>query len=105
MSKAKDALLEGIAGSDLKILDFIWYGGDSTYENGNALIANETVQQADIIFGVGGGRACDTCKYVANEMDKPLFTFPTVGSNCASVTAICVIYNPDGSFRNTTTPK
>ena len=105
MSKAKDALLEGIAGSDLKILDFIWYGGDSTYENGNALIANETVQQADIIFGVGGGRACDTCKYVANEMDKPLFTFPTVGSNCASVTAICVIYNPDGSFREYYYPK
>lgn len=105
MSKAKDALLEGIAGSDLKILDFIWYGGDSTYENGNALIANETVQQADIIFGVGGGRACDTCKYMANEMDKPLFTFPTVGSNCASVTAICVIYNPDGSFREYYYPK
>ena len=105
MSKAKDALLEGIAGSDLEILDFIWYGGDSTYENGDALIANETVQKADIIFGVGGGRACDTCKYVANEMDKPLFTFPTVGSNCASVTAICVIYNPDGSFREYYYPK
>ena len=105
MSKAKDALLEGIAGSDLKILDFIWYGGDSTYENGNALIANETVQQADIIFGVGGGRTCDTSKYVANEMDKPLFTFPPVGSNCASVTAICVIYNPDGSFREYYYPK
>ena len=105
MSKAKDALLEGVAGSDIEILDFIWYGGDSTYENGDALIANETVQKADIIFGVGGGRACDTCKYVANEMDKPLFTFPTVGSNCASVTAICVIYNPDGSFREYYYPK
>ena len=105
MAKSKDALLEGVKGSDIKITDFIWYGGDSTYENGDALIANETVQKADIIFGVGGGRACDTCKYVANEMDKPLFTFPTVGSNCASVTAICVIYNPDGSFREYYYPK
>lgn len=99
ISKAKDALLEGIADTDIEILDYIWYGGDSTYENGDALIANKIVQQADIIFGVGGGRACDTAKYVANEMDKPLFTFPTVASNCASVTAISVIYNPDGSFR------
>ena len=105
MSKVKAALLEGIADTDIEILDFIWYGGDSTYENGDALIANEIVQKADIIFGVGGGRACDTCKYVANEMDKPLFAFPTVGSNCASVTAICVMYHSDGSFRDYYYPK
>ncbi|MDO4168847.1 MAG: iron-containing alcohol dehydrogenase family protein [Lachnospiraceae bacterium] len=105
MAKAKAFLLEGIKDSDMEILDFIWFGGDSTYENGNALIANKTVQDADIIFGVGGGRACDTCKYVANEMDKPLFNFPTVGSNCASVTSISVIYNPDGSFREYYYPK
>lgn len=105
MAKVKAALLEGIAGTDIEILDFIWYGGDSTYENGDALLANEIVQKADIIFGVGGGRACDTCKYVANEMDKPLFVFPTVGSNCASVTAICVMYHSDGSFRDYYYPK
>lgn len=105
MSKAKDALLAGIADSDIEILDFIPYGGDSSYENGDALIANETVQKADIIFGVGGGRACDTAKYVADKMDKPLFNFPTVASNCASVTAICVIYNPDGSFKEYYYPK
>lgn len=54
---------------------------------------------------MGGGRACDTCKYVADKMDKPLFTIPTVASNCAAVTAICVIYNPDGSFREYYYPK
>ena len=105
MSKAKDKILEGIKDSDVEILDFIWYGGDSTYENGNALIAMDVVKKADMIFAVGGGRACDTCKYVANEMDKPLFCFPTVASNCASVTAISVIYNPDGSFREYYYPK
>lgn len=105
MSKAKEALLDGIKGSDMEITDFIWYGGDSSYENGDTLIADKTVQDADIIFGVGGGRACDTCKYVANELQKPLFTFPTVASNCASVTAICVIYNADGSFKEYYYPK
>lgn len=72
MSKAKDKILEGIKDSDVEILDFIWYGGDSTYENGNALIDMDVVKKADMIFAVGGGRACDTCKYVANEMDKKL---------------------------------
>lgn len=105
MSKAKKALLEGVAGSDVKLLDFIEYGGNSTYENGDALIANPTVQAADMIFAVGGGRACDTVKYVADKLDKPLFTFPTVGSNCSSVTAISVIYNQDGTFRDYYYPK
>lgn len=105
MAKSKDALLDGIKDSDIEILDFIWYGGNSTYENGDALIANPTVQQADILFGVGGGRACDTVKYVADKLDKPLFLFPTVGSNCASVTAVGVMYNPDGTFRDYYYPK
>ncbi len=105
MSKAKKALIDGVEGSDVRLLDFIEYGGNSTYENGDALIANSTVKEADMLFAVGGGRACDTVKYVADKLDKPLFTFPTVGSNCASVTAISVIYNSDGSFRDYYYPK
>lgn len=105
MAKAKKALIDGVEGSDVRLLDFIEYGGNSTYENGDALIANPTVKEADMLFAVGGGRACDTVKYVADKLDKPLFTFPTVGSNCASVTAISVIYNSDGSFRDYYYPK
>lgn len=105
MAKAKKALEEGVKGSKVELVDFIWYGGDSSYENGDTLLANPTVQNADMIFAVGGGRACDTGKYVADKLDKPLFTFPTVASNCASVTAISVIYNPDGSFREYYYPK
>ena len=99
MEKARDALLQGIDGSGIEILDFIWYGGDCTYENGQALMDNEAVRRADMLFGVGGGRACDLCKYVATKLDKPLFLFPTVASNCASDTAISVMYHPDGTFR------
>lgn len=54
MAKAKKAMIDGVAGSDVKLLDFIEYGGDSTYENGDALIANPTVRDADMIFAVGG---------------------------------------------------
>ena len=99
MGKGRPYLDKGVAGSGLQILAYLPYGGNSTYENGDALKANPLVQKADMVFGMGGGRACDTAKYVANELGKPLFTFPTVGSNCASVTAISVIYNADGTFR------
>ena len=100
IEKAKDALLDGIANSDMQIVDFIVYGDDSTYENVDKLVSDERVRNADIIFGVGGGRAVDTCKVVADKLDKPLFTFPTLGSNCAAVTAICVMYNEDHTFKD-----
>jgi len=100
MRKARPYLDKALAGSSVEVLAYLPYGGDSTYEHGDALKANPLVQQADMVFGMGGGRACDTAKYVANELGKPLFTFPTVGSNCASVTAISVMYNADGTFRD-----
>lgn len=99
IDKAKQALLDGISGSDMEIIDFIVYGDDSTYENVDKLVNDERVKNADIIFGVGGGRAVDTTKVVADKLDKPLFTFPTLGSNCAAVTAICVMYNEDHTFK------
>ena len=46
MEKAKPALLKGVEGSDVELLGFLPYGGDSTYENGDALIANPLVQKA-----------------------------------------------------------
>ena len=99
IEKSREELLKGITGSDCEIADFIWYGGDSTYENAKKLQAMKIVQEADMIFAVGGGRAIDTCKVVSDQMDKPLFTFPTVSSNCAGCTCLAVIYNTDGTFR------
>lgn len=98
MAKAKESLLDGVKGSDVEILDFVWYGGNSTYENAEMVMANEKVKEADMIFAVGGGRAVDTCKVAADKLDKPFFTFPTIASNCAACSAIAVIYNQDGSF-------
>lgn len=100
IDKSRQAIIDGVAGSNIEILDFIVYGNDATYENVDKLIANENVKTADIIFAIGGGRAIDTCKVVADKLDKPIFTFPTLGSNCASTTAICVMYNEDHTFKN-----
>ncbi len=105
MQKTHDFLLKGVENSQINITDFIWYGGDASYANGDKLINDERVKNADMLFVVGGGRACDCGKYVADVLEKPVFTFPTVASNCASVTQICVMYNEDGSFCNYYYPK
>ena len=105
IEKAKNELLEGIKDSEVTISDFIWYGGNSTYENVDNLKNNQLVKEADMVFAVGGGRAVDTCKVVCDQLDKPLFTFPTIASNCAACTAISVIYNEDDTFREYYYPK
>ena len=105
MSKAKPYLDEAVKDSEIEIIDYVWYGGDSSYENAQMLIDNPVVQKADMIFAVGGGRAVDTCKVVFTKLDKPFFTFPTVASNCAACTAIAVIYNADGTFKEYFYPK
>lgn len=105
LEKARPYLEKALKMSDVTITDFIWYGGNATYENGEALIAQPAVQMADVVLAVGGGRACDMVKYVADRLDKPLMTLPTVASNCAAVTAVCVMYHADGSFFNYYYPK
>ncbi|MCI1966929.1 MAG: iron-containing alcohol dehydrogenase family protein [Oscillospiraceae bacterium] len=99
MDKAKAAIQQGVAGSDVRLLGFLWYGGDSTLENVEKLKENPLVLQAEMLFGVGGGRACDTVKVLGDMLKKPVFTFPTLASNCASCTSLSVIYHQDGSFK------
>lgn len=100
LEKGYGKLKAALEGTELTLSEPVWYGGNSTYENGDMVAALEAVKNADMLFAMGGGRAVDTCKYVAEKLDKPLFTFPTIASNCAPVTAIGVFYNPDDTFNN-----
>lgn len=99
LSCGYDKLAKAVEGSGLTLTAPIWYGGNSTYEHVDMLTAMEEVKNADMVFAMGGGRAVDTCKAVAERLGKPLFTFPTIASNCAPVTAIGVFYNADDTFR------
>ena len=83
----------------IEILGSYQYGTNCTFEAVDALMAIPEVAEADMIFGVGGGRAVDTAKVTAEKLGKPIFIFPTLCSNCAPVTAVCVVYYPNGSHR------
>lgn len=99
LKKAKNTIQEGVKDSELEILDFIWYGGEASIENIEALEKNPKVQAADMIFAVGGGKAIDTGKVLAHRMEKPFFTFPTIASTCASCTSLGILYYPNGELR------
>ena len=93
VSKIKDDLISTLANSSISIVDFVWYGGECSFENVEMLKANPSVVNADMIFAVGGGKALDTCKALANEINKDVYTFPTIASNCAATTAVSIMYN------------
>ena len=54
---------------------------------------NDAFRAADVVFAIGGGKAIDTVKTAAEELDKTVFSVPTICSNCSSATAIAVVYN------------
>lgn len=87
-----------LAAAQVEVTGTFVYGTNSTQANIDRLVATPEVQAADVIFGFGGGRALDTTKMVGKTLAKPVFTFPTICSNCSAGTAIAVIYNDDGSL-------
>lgn len=105
MEKAAPRLRTDLEGTGVTVTDQIWYGGSPRHDVAAKLAADPRVQAADMVFGMGGGRAIDETKEIAELAGKPLFTFPTVASNCAPVTAIGVFYKQDGSVDNYFLPK
>lgn len=98
MAAAKDKLLAAVKDTGIEILDFVWFGGECTFNNAKKLEQLEAVRQADMIFAVGGGKAIDTCKLVSIDFEKPYFSFPTIASNCAPTSTVSIVYNEDGTF-------
>lgn len=98
LEKAGAALRAGFEKAGMTVTDWFVYGTDATNAAVERITASEGCQGADVIFGVGGGRAIDTVKTAADLLKKPFFSVPTVASNCAPVSAIAVLYKEDGSL-------
>ncbi|NLK37427.1 MAG: iron-containing alcohol dehydrogenase family protein [Epulopiscium sp.] len=100
MEKTKKYLLDATKDSDVTITDFLWYQGEAAFEYADNLMANPTVKEADMIFCVGGGKAIDLGKLVADRLNKPYFTFPTIASTCAAISALGIYYHTNHVFRD-----
>lgn len=98
LQAAGDLLRKSLAGSRLEIIDTVYFGEDCT----GAAIARHAEHartcKADMIFGLGGGKALDTAKGAAYQAGLPVFTFPTIAATCAATTALSVVYREDGKF-------
>ena len=98
LEAGKEKLEAALAGSSLSIIDTMLFGTDCTYAKMDELAVHAKACGADMIFGMGGGKALDTAKGTAEKAGLPVFTFPTIASTCAATTALSVVYREDGNF-------
>ncbi|HIZ21654.1 MAG TPA: iron-containing alcohol dehydrogenase family protein [Candidatus Blautia faecigallinarum] len=98
LAAAYDKICRYVEQTNLTIIGKVLYGQNCTYETVEKLRRMPLYQEADMVFGVGGGKALDTVKCLCISDDKPVFAFPTIASNCSACTSVSIMYNEDGSF-------
>ncbi|WP_416673396.1 iron-containing alcohol dehydrogenase family protein [Egbenema bharatensis] len=74
------------------------YGEDCSETSLNQLRQAVSHHQADLLIGVGGGKALDAAKLVAHQGHLPIVTIPTSAATCAAWTALSNVYSEQGSF-------
>lgn len=92
-----EAFTSVLAASGLAI-DVYQYDPDCTPRCAADAQARTAAAGHDVIVGVGGGKALDLAKLVADDAALPVVTVPTSAATCAAWTALGNFYDEAGGF-------
>lgn len=88
-------LVDALAKHEVDTISFV-FSGECSRNQVKLGIAKAKEFDADVIIGVGGGKAIDLAKAVAFAVDARLATLPTVASNDAPTSGCSVYYTDEG---------
>ncbi len=91
------AIAPALAASDLAV-DVYAYDPDCTPRCAADAQARTAAAGHDVVVGVGGGKALDLAKLVADAAALPVVTIPTSAATCAAWTALGNFYDEAGGF-------
>jgi glycerol dehydrogenase len=74
------------------------FRGESSWEEIRRLTELAKAAEANVVIGVGGGKALDTAKVVGRDSGARWISVPTTVATNAACSAVAVIYSPQGVF-------
>lgn len=77
---------------------FVRFGGESTDAEVARCVEDGKAAGAGVVIGVGGGKALDTAKITAFNIDARIVTVPTIASTDSPTSSIGVIYSAEGVY-------
>lgn len=83
---------------EMQVVGRALYGQQVTWARIHTLVAQVKECAASVVLGVGGGKALDTAKAVAEQAGVPVVMLPTLAATCAAVSAVSVIYDEHGHY-------
>ena len=84
--------------SDFEIIDTVVYGKECFRKRVEELYSAYKNSDVSFVMGVGGGKAIDTSKCLADMLGVRVVTVPTIASTCAASSALSVVYNENHAF-------
>jgi len=84
--------------SDFDVVDTVIYGKECFKKRIEELFETYKNSNVDFVIGVGGGKAIDTSKCLADMLGIRVVTVPTIASTCAASSALSVVYNENHTF-------
>ena len=94
---AGEELFENLKAADLDPVKEI-FGGEASANEIDRIVSKAKSESIEVIAALGGGKAIDTGKAVADELKIPIAVLPTIASTDAPTSALSVIYTDEGRF-------